>query len=152
MNWQLTGPRNVAQAVTHLTTRNVPDSNFGPVIVNTKVPSHATKTCRGSTGTASSFLTFALDWSTSPSGRLILKTILRSSFMVSFRHHTNVGILCIQRQLPFRSLNNLLGIETTLRNGWYKVRVPAGAGCRMFTSYPKRTNRLWSLPSCFSGG
>jgi len=57
LNWQLTGPRNLAQALTSLTTRNVPHSNFGPVILNRKgVPSHAMKTWRESTGTASFIL------------------------------------------------------------------------------------------------
>jgi hypothetical protein len=130
LNWQLTGPRDVAHAVTRLTTRNVPDSNLSPVNVNRKVvPSHATKTCRGNRVQLHSFLTYALHWSTPRPGRLTLQTILTSSFMVSFRHQENVGILCIQQPLPFRSLSSSVGIETTLRNGWSRVQVPAGTRC-----------------------
>jgi hypothetical protein len=133
LGWQLTGPRNLAQAVTSLTTRNGPDLNLGPVIVNRKVvPSHATKTCRGSTSTAALILNLCarlVNFTPRPPYPTNYPDKL---FTVSFRRQANVEILYIQRPLPFRSLNSSVGIETKLRNVWSRVRVPAGAGSKTY--------------------
>jgi hypothetical protein len=127
LNWQLTGPRNLVQAVTRLTIRNVPDSNLGPVIVNRNAVPRPRRLVGEVRVQPHSFLSFAQDWSTLRPGRLTLQTTLTSSFLVLFRHQTNVSILCIQQPFPFRSLNSSIGIQTTLWNWWSRVWVPAGA-------------------------
>jgi hypothetical protein len=145
LGWQLTGPRNLAQVVTRLTTRNGPDLNLGPVTVNRKViPSHATKTCRGSTSTAALILNLCARLFNFTPRPPCPTNYPDKLFTVSFRHQANVEILYIQRPLPFRSLNSSFGIETTLRNG-LGFESPQGQD-------PKRTDCLWDPPSCFCGG
>jgi hypothetical protein len=146
LNCQLIGPRNLAQAVIRLTIRNVPDSNLGPVIVNRNVPSHATKTCRRSTGTAT--LIFNIGQLHAPAS---LPTNYPDKLFYGFiqtpgkcRHIMYTTTTSFQEP---KQLNRYTDYAKKLM-----VQGSSPSRGKMFIFYPKRTDLLWGPPSCFSGG